>query len=152
MVGHWLALALLAALGAQQDTDVSSEPIVEQEQYGPYFVFFGFDSSQIDRDGEDILRGVADDYASSKGADIRLTGHTDRSGASAYNKRLSQRRVEAVRSRLVALGVAAQDVSIGPDGEGQPLIETADGVREAQNRRVEIYLTPTKAAAQTERH
>lgn len=134
----WLAAAVFSGMGLVQDSAPTETPVAAQE-YGPYFVFFGFDSSDIDRDGDDILRQVAADYRASGGAALTLTGHTDRSGASSYNKRLSERRVEAVRQRLISNGVPATNITVGPDGEGQPLIDTADGVREAQNRRVEIY-------------
>lgn len=135
-----LTAAMLGFGALQQAEAVQDAAAVEAvEAYGPYFVFFGFDSSAIDRDGNDILRQVADDYRASGATALIVTGHTDRSGASDYNRRLSKRRVDAVRSRLVELGVAGSAITVGPDGEGQPLIETADGVREAQNRRVEIH-------------
>ena len=95
MIGAWLAVALLGTLGTQ-DLGAHSEPIEAVEQYGPYFVFFGFDSSSIDRDGSAILTQVIKDFAASGASSITLTGHTDRSGASAYNRRLSERRVKAV--------------------------------------------------------
>lgn len=133
----YFVLALTAM--APQDAQVPPAQVDAAAEYGPYFVFFGFDSSAIDRDGDAILSQVFEDYRAAGNAPLTLTGHTDRAGASAYNQRLSKRRVEAVRDRLVALGVSPGHVTIGPDGEGEPLIETADGVREAQNRRVEIH-------------
>lgn len=139
MIGPWIAAALLAAAGNIQDMGTQEQPSEAPESYGPYFVFFGFDSSEVDRDGEEILGQVATDYLASGASSLILTGHTDRAGASAYNQRLSKRRVEAVRSKLVTLGIDAAAIAVGPDGEGQPLIDTADGVREAQNRRVEIH-------------
>ena len=139
MIGPWIAAALLSATGYIQDMEPDEKGAEAPEYYGPYFVFFGFDSSAVDRDGEDLLQQVASDYQASGATALVLTGHTDRSGASAYNQRLSKRRVEAVRAKLVALGVSGDVITVGPDGEGQPLIDTADGVREAQNRRVEIH-------------
>ena len=53
---------------------------------------------------------------------------------------LSLRRANAVRDELVREGVAASDISIVALGESHPMVPTADGVREAQNRRVEIVL------------
>lgn len=135
----FMALAVLAASMPPQDAAASEPATMAAEDYGPYFVFFGFDSSDVDRDGSDIVARVAADYAASGAGSIVLTGHTDRAGASDYNKRLSQRRVDAVRAKLIAGGIDAARIEVGPDGEGQPLIATADGVREAQNRRVEIH-------------
>ncbi|MBW0145497.1 OmpA family protein [Sphingomicrobium clamense] len=137
MMIEWMAL--LMTFSVPQEAPSTPQPTEAAVEYGPYFVFFGFDSSAIDRDGDAILIQVVEDYRSAGNAPLTLTGHTDRAGASAYNQRLSKRRVDAVRDRLIALGVAPSHVTIGPDGEGEPLIETADGVREAQNRRVEIH-------------
>ena len=69
---------------------------------------------------------------------INLTGHADRAGSDAYNVRLSQRRAEAVKAELVRLGFNANDISVVAKGEADPLVPTADGVREPKNRRVEI--------------
>ena len=52
--------------------------------------------------------------------------------------RLSQRRAEAIKAELVKNGVPANEISVVAKGESQPLVPTADGVREPQNRRVQI--------------
>jgi OOP family OmpA-OmpF porin len=71
---------------------------------------------------------------------IVVTGHTDLSGSVAYNQRLSERRAEAVRQALVREGLTAGAISTIGRGKTQPLVPTADGVREPQNRRAEIVL------------
>ena len=71
-----------------------------------------------------------------------LAGHADRSGSSQYNVGLSQRRADAVRSYMTARGVADTRISTEAFGESQPRVPTADGVRELQNRRVEITYGP----------
>jgi outer membrane protein OmpA-like peptidoglycan-associated protein len=69
-----------------------------------------------------------------------VTGHADRSGSDAYNMALSLRRANAVKDQLVREGIAANQIVVVGRGESQPLVPTADGVREPQNRRVEIVL------------
>ena len=71
---------------------------------------------------------------------LRLTGHADRSGPHRYNKRLSMRRAVAVRRALQRLGIARNDIAVFAKGETELLVRTADGIREPQNRRVEIIL------------
>ena len=71
---------------------------------------------------------------------MTLTGHADRSGADAYNMALSLRRGAATKDELVRNGVPANAIVIIGKGESAPLVPTADGVREPQNRRVEIVL------------
>ncbi len=69
---------------------------------------------------------------------IQVTGYTDRSGSPGYNQRLSERRAAAVADALARLGVPRNDMTVGGRGENDNRVPTADGVREPQNRRVEI--------------
>jgi outer membrane protein OmpA-like peptidoglycan-associated protein len=62
------------------------------------------------------------------------------SGTAAYNQKLSVRRADAVKAELVRLGVPAASITAIGRGESNPLVPTADGVREPQNRRVEIQI------------
>lgn len=74
------------------------------------------------------------------GHDVRLIGHTDASGTGAYNMKLSQDRAEAVKRYLVANGAALQAIATEGSGESDLLVATGDGVREPQNRRVEVEM------------
>ena len=71
---------------------------------------------------------------------IEVGGHTDRSGPSETNRAISLRRAEIVAAELRRQGVRRQDISVRGYGETQPAMQTADRVREQQNRRVEIIL------------
>jgi len=71
---------------------------------------------------------------------IRLDGFSDRSGPDATNRRLSQVRAESVRAALLQRGVPAAAIRLTAHGEDDPLVATPDGVREPQNRRVDLTL------------
>ena len=71
-----------------------------------------------------------------------LAGHADRSGSSQYNVGLSQRRNDAVRSYMTGRGIPDAQITGQAFGESQPRVPTANGVREAQNRRVEVTYGP----------
>ncbi|MBI3505515.1 MAG: OmpA family protein, partial [Proteobacteria bacterium] len=71
---------------------------------------------------------------------ITATGHTDTSGSTQYNQRLSERRAAAVQAELVRQGIPANQIVTIGRGESELRVRTADGVREPQNRRVEIVL------------
>jgi len=73
-------------------------------------------------------------------ARVSLTGHADRSGSDKYNMALSLKRANAVKDQLVKQGIPADQISVVGKGESEPLVPTPDGVREPQNRRVEIVL------------
>lgn len=105
-----------------------------------FVVFFDFDKSDLTPAAQDTISKAATAYRTKGGAQINARGHTDRAGTEAYNKALSLRRANAVKDQLIREGVAASDISVVGLGESQPMVPTADGVREAQNRRVEIVL------------
>ncbi|MDF3073496.1 MAG: hypothetical protein K0S54_1163 [Alphaproteobacteria bacterium] len=105
-----------------------------------YIVFFDFDRSNITADAQRVINDAATAAKAGNKSRIQLTGHTDRSGSDQYNMALSLRRGEAVKQALIRLGIPANAIAIIGRGESQPLVPTADGVREAQNRRVEIVL------------
>ena len=65
---------------------------------------------------------------------------TDRAGTPQYNQALSERRAAAVAAELERRGIARAAMTVQAFGESRPLVPTADGVREPQNRRVEIVL------------
>lgn len=71
---------------------------------------------------------------------LRVEGHTDTQGDEEGNQRLSERRAEAVRSYLMALGVDGDRVRAVGMGESQPVAdnETAEGRQE--NRRIEFKI------------
>ena len=69
-----------------------------------------------------------------------MTGHTDTVGSDAYNMRLSMRRAVAVEKELVHDGVPEGEIAIFAKGKRDLLVPTADGVKEPQNRRVQIVL------------
>lgn len=105
-----------------------------------FLVFFDWDKSDITPEADAILRDAAA-YAKANGAArIIATGHADRSGPDAYNLALSQRRAAAVKQALLAHGMAEADIGLDAKGESDPLVPTEDGVREPQNRRVEVVL------------
>ena len=67
-----------------------------------------------------------------------VTGYTDTSGGTRYNDGLSLRRAQNVASLMSQGGIATDAMTVNGLGETQLKIETADGVREPMNRRVEI--------------
>lgn len=103
-----------------------------------YIVFFNWDSADVTPVTSQVLDQVARDFADGQIARVYIAGHADRSGSDAYNMRLSETRARAVAAELVARGVPQDQFDVEWFGETQPRVPTADGVREAQNRRVEV--------------
>ncbi len=104
-----------------------------------YLVFFDWDRADLTARARQIVAQAA--RASQSGTtQLQVDGYTDLSGTAAYNQRLSVRRAMSVKAELVRDGVPAGEIAIAGHGEKNPLVATAQGVREPQNRRVEIVL------------
>ena len=105
-----------------------------------FMVFFDWDRSNLSQQALNTIKQAAAAFKSKGNARITATGHTDTSGPEAYNMALSLRRANAVKDALVREGVPAQAISVVGRGEQGLLVQTGDGVREPQNRRVEIVV------------
>lgn len=71
---------------------------------------------------------------------VLIRGHADILAGANYNQDLSQRRAEAVRIRLLELGVAAHLLHLGAYGKSAPVDENWTQEGRNRNRRVEIYV------------
>lgn len=103
-----------------------------------FLVFFDWDKSDITPEARRVIGQAAANSRKAGVTRITLTGHADRSGPARYNMALSLRRANAVKREMIRTGVAAKDIAVFGRGETQLLVPTPDGVREPQNRRVEI--------------
>ena len=120
-------------------------PVVAQPPAPPpvartYLVFFDWDRADLTDRARGIIAEAAQATTRTQVTRIEVAGHADRSGTPAYNQGLSQRRAANVAAELVRLGVQREAITVQAFGESRPLVATADGVREPQNRRVEIVL------------
>jgi OOP family OmpA-OmpF porin len=105
-----------------------------------YLVFFDWDRYTLTDRARQIIAEAATNAQRTSTTRIEVAGHADRSGTPQYNQRLSQRRADAVAAELERRGIPRTAMTIQAFGETRPLVPTADGVREPQNRRVEIVL------------
>jgi len=131
-------LGLQVKFGAP--AEVAPPPPPPPAKAPSFMVFFDWDRSNLSQQALTTIRQAADAYKTKGNARITATGHTDRSGPESYNMALSLRRANAVKDALVRDGVPATAISVIGKGEADPLVPTADGVREPQNRRVEIVI------------
>lgn len=104
----------------------------------PVIIFFAWDRPVIDGDAATRLDALAAAARQTPGVKLVIAGHADRSGPAAANIRSARARAHAVQAYLRARGIPDTAMQSVSHGESRPLIPTADGVREPQNRRVEI--------------
>jgi OOP family OmpA-OmpF porin len=101
-------------------------------------VNFEFDSAKLTADSKASLDDGLKILMRHTDLEVEIAGHTDSTGAEAYNQQLSLRRAEAVRDYLVANGVDAARLTVKGYGESQPVADNASKEGRAENRRVEM--------------
>ena len=109
----------------------------------PSSVTFGFDSAELTADARSALNEVANVLTQYTDTRVNIAGHTDSTGDASYNQRLSERRAQSVGSYLSQNGVSSMRLNTMGYGANQPVASNATEQGRAQNRRVEITLTPT---------
>jgi OOP family OmpA-OmpF porin len=141
------ALALIKAaeekaarLAAEQAALAAEQNKPEQVQSTSSVIYFPFDSAIPGENAQTLLDELIGYVLRIELNEALIHGHADRAGPAHYNLRLSEQRAAYVRSRLVAAGVDDAHIQHYGFGESDPQIPTADGVREAANRRVEIFI------------
>ena len=103
-----------------------------------YMLYFETDSDQLTPESKAEAPLMLREVAARPAAEVVVIGHTDRYGALDHNDRLSLARAEAVRRQLIELGFDPASLSVEGRGEREPLVPTADEVRESNNRRAEV--------------
>lgn len=115
-------------------------PVPAAEAARTYLVFFDWDKADLTPRARQVVAEAARATTRTQVTRIEVNGFTDASGTAGYNRGLSVRRAQAVANELVRDGVPRAAIGTQGFGETNPLVPTAAGVREPQNRRVEIIL------------
>jgi outer membrane protein OmpA-like peptidoglycan-associated protein len=134
-VNHSLLVGLRYAFNAAPAV-AAAAPVAAARTF---LVFFDWSKADL----TDRARQIIGEAATARGQGvtrIEVNGFTDRSGSDRFNQGLSERRANAVAAELVRRGVPRNEIVTRGFGEANNLVPTADGVREPQNRRVEIIL------------
>ena len=105
-----------------------------------YLVFFDWDKADLSARAHQIIAEAAQNSTRVQVTKIEVDGYADRTGTAQYNVVLSRKRADNVAADLVKDGVPKNIISIQAFGDTHLLVPTAAGVREPQNRRVEIIL------------
>ncbi|WP_323006027.1 OmpA family protein [Pseudorhodobacter sp.] len=154
-VGAGLGAAIGGAIGASLDqqaadlrnsigddrvsvTNTGSQLVVNL----PQDILFATDSATLRGDLTQDLQAVARNLLNYPNTTVQVVGHTDNTGAAAYNQNLSQRRAQSVAAVLQANGVPGGRIVAFGRGEDQPIASNLSVAGRAQNRRVEIIIRP----------
>jgi outer membrane protein OmpA-like peptidoglycan-associated protein len=94
--------------------------------------------------GKLTVRGLAAGLREQSGRTILIQAYTDSMGSAVVNDALSLRRAEAVSDYLATQGVAAETMRAEGQGSKRPLASNRTPDGRAQNRRIEIVITPVE--------
>lgn len=108
----------------------------------PSGITFDFNSAAVKPQFRASLGQVAQTLASYQSTYVDVTGHTDSVGTDAVNQRLSEQRAVAVADYLSYQGVNRARIATRGFGKSQPIASNADETGRAENRRVEIHISP----------
>jgi len=108
--------------------------------------FFDFDKSVLKPEGKAKLDDLTGKVKGINLEVIIAVGHTDSTGADAYNQKLSVARAEAVKAYLVSKGIEKNRVYTEGKGEKAPVADNKTKEGQAKNRRVEIEVVGTRAS------
>jgi peptidoglycan-associated lipoprotein len=103
-------------------------------------VFFPYDRSDIAPEAQQILERQARWLQRYPNLNVTIEGHADERGTREYNLSLGERRAQAVKNVLVALGIPASRISTISYGKERPEIPHSDEQSYAQNRRAVTVL------------
>ncbi|HEU4851846.1 MAG TPA: peptidoglycan-associated lipoprotein Pal [Telluria sp.] len=101
-------------------------------------VYFDFDSYVVREDGRDVVANHSAYLTKNTGRKILIQGNTDERGGTEYNLALGQKRAEAVRRSMAALGVAESQMEAVSLGEEKPKAVGSTEEAWAENRRADI--------------
>ena len=139
---HSILIGVRYAFGAPVPAPVAPPPAVVPASpvSRSYLVFFDWDKADLTARARQIVAEAAANSTKVQYTRLEVNGYTDTSGTPQYNQGLSIRRAQSVAAELVRDGVPKSAISIQGFGETHLLVPTGPGVREPQNRRVEIII------------
>ncbi len=135
---HSILIGLRYSFGAPPPPAPEAPTPVAEVGAKTFLVFFDWDRADLTSRGAGIVHDAASYSQSNRYTRIDVNGNTDTSGTPAYNQGLSERRARTVAGELVRDGVPQNAIDMHAYGDTHLLVPTGPGVREPQNRRVEI--------------
>ena len=137
-----------AARRAAEDAALAKLPPSRQIEVLSDRVHFAYDRANIAVATAPVLDRIASVLRANAALAISIEGHADERGGEDYNRRLSQRRADAVRAYLAAAGVDRARMKAVAFGKSRPEVKGGDAESYAVNRRVVIV--PAQAPANLE--
>jgi OmpA-OmpF porin, OOP family len=135
---HSILIGLRYSFGAAPAPAPEAPTPVAEVGAKTFLVFFDWDRADLTTRAAGVVHDAAAYSQGNRYTRIDVNGNTDTSGTPGYNQGLSERRARTVAGELVRDGVPQNAIDMHAYGDTHLLVPTGPGVREPQNRRVEI--------------
>ena len=103
-----------------------------------FMVYFLSGSDDFTEESKSAIASMMDELKQRPSPEVTVIGHTDKVGGDDQNDTLSLQRAGRMKELLVGMGVPADSIDTAGRGSREPLVDTAEGVDEPRNRRVEV--------------
>lgn len=103
-----------------------------------FTVYFLSGSDDFTEESKSAITSMMDELKQRPSPEVTVIGHTDKVGGDDQNDALSLQRAGRMKELLVGMGVPADSIESAGRGSREPLVDTAEGVDEPRNRRVEV--------------
>lgn len=103
-----------------------------------FLLYFQTGSDDLTQESQAELPQIVEFVRNRPVPDVSVIGHTDTTGAADANTALGLQRATLIGRQLIAAGLPTNQVDVTSHGEANLLVQTADNVPEARNRRVEV--------------
>ena len=103
-------------------------------------ILFDVNKADLKPAAKENIKNLAEVLKKYEDTDVVIVGHTDSTGADAYNEELSKKRADAVASYARQQGIDPKRIKIVGEGEAAPVADNESDLGRAANRRVEVAI------------
>ena len=107
-------------------------------------ILFATSSASLSAASQATLQKFAANLKENSDTDLLIVGHTDNTGLDRINNPLSYNRAASVRTFLLSQGVAETRMKVEGKGSTEPVADNSTVAGRRDNRRVEVYILPSK--------
>ena len=112
---------------------------IQEKGFATVYIQFGFNSDVIADESKSQVEAIYSVLQEQKSLCLRIAGHTDAIGDTAYNRELSLRRSQSVLAALTGVGITGTRLRAEGYGPDQPVADNKTAEGRAKNRRVELH-------------
>ena len=128
---------VLAETGKDERSSVLKD-LIDKGSFSTNAILFASGSDKIQSESASVLEEIKNALVQAPDIKVKIVGHTDNTGKEKVNLTLSKKRADAVKSRLVSMGISNERLQTDGKGQSEPISSNSTEDGKAQNRRVEL--------------